>query len=394
MRFIKEKLNKDYFEISLYVIFTCIVIYLLSKVADNMPGIIDSTKSVFSWIALVLEPVIIGFVIAYLFFPLLGRIESLLRKISIFKKKKSVRGISVAILSLSVCFLIFFVVSMIISVVTNQFRTANADDLMKMLTTYANSIQNFYNELMEGIENLNINSDGIKGAIESVIKNIGNYILGLSSSVGNLVNNVKDILITCLFAIIFSIYFLLDSTRLYNYWGRIVKIVLPDRVYKYTKIAMEDADKVFSGYIRGQVLDAIIVGVVSSIALTIAGLQYSLVIGLLVGISNLVPYLGPVIGYTTTALVGIATGEIKIMIVSLIILLIIQTIDGNLLSPKLLSNSINIHPMLVIIAITVGAKLGGIMGMVVAVPISAIIKIWLERLIDLREKRKERKINR
>ena len=154
---------------------------------------------------------------------------------------------------------------------------------------------------------------------------------------------------------------------------------------------ISDADRVFSGYIRGQAFDAFMIGVVVSMVFSIIGIQYAIVIGLLIGLGNLIPYMGPIVGYTSIAIVGIATGDYKSMIIAAIALLIIQAIDGNLIYPKLLSSSVNIHPMIVIISLTVGASIGGLVGMIVAVPSGALAKVWFERLISLKEKRNEAK---
>ena len=134
-------------------------------------------------------------------------------------------------------------------------------------------------------------------------------------------------------------------------------------------------------------------GVVVSIVLSIIGIQYAIVIGLLIGIGSLIPYMGPIVGYASIVVVGIATGDYKSMIIAAIALLIIQTIDGNLIYPKLLSSSVNIHPMIVIISLTVGANVGGLLGMIVAVPSGALAKVWFERLINLKEKKNEAKEN-
>ena len=97
MNFYKDKVNKKYLEISMYVIFTCIVIFLLSRVTDQLPTLAKTAGKVVSWVGAILKPVIIGFVIAYLLFPMLEKIESLLQKIKPLKKKKSVRGLAVAL---------------------------------------------------------------------------------------------------------------------------------------------------------------------------------------------------------------------------------------------------------------------------------------------------------
>ena len=219
-------------------------------------------------------------------------------------------------------------------------------------------------------------------------------MLNLSSQLGNLANNLKDGLATAFFALIFSVYFLLDMPKLKDYWGKVFGIILPNKVKSTLDTLIKDADKVFSGYIRGQAIDAFMIGVVVSIVFSIIGIQYAIVIGLLIGLGNLIPYMGPIVGYSSIVIVGIATSDYKSMIIAAIALLIIQAIDGNLIYPKLLSTSVNIHPMIVIISLTVGASIGGLAGMIVAVPTGALIKVWFERLINIAEKRNVNKDNK
>ena len=394
MNFFKVKINKKYFEISMYVIFTCIVIFLLSRFTDQLPAIAKTTGSALKWVGAILKPVIIGFIIAYLLFPMLERLESLLQKIKPLKKKKSVRGLAVALQGVIILVGLFIVVSLLVSVITKQARAANSEDIIEGIKTYANSINELYRELIDRLDKLNINSAEIKSSVDTFTNNLGKYMLNLSSQLGNLAGNLKDGLATALFALIFSIYFLLDMPKLKKYWGRVLGIILPEKVKITLDTLIKDADKVFSGYIRGQAIDAFMVGVVVSIVFSIIGIQYAIVIGLLIGLGNLIPYMGPIVGYSSIVIVGIATSDYKSMVIAAIALLIIQAIDGNLIYPKLLSTSVNIHPMIVIISLTVGASIGGLVGMIVAVPTGALVKVWFERLINIAEKRNVNKENK
>ncbi len=394
MNFFKDKINKKYFEISMYVIFTCIVIFLLSRFTDQLPAIAKTTGSALKWVGAILKPVIIGFIIAYLLFPMLEKLESLLQKIKPLKKKKSVRGLAVALQGVIILVGLFIIVSLLVSVITKQARAANSEDIIEGIKTYANSINELYRELIDRLDKLNINSAEIKSSVDTFTNNLGKYMLNLSSQLGNLANNLKDGLATAFFALIFSIYFLLDMPKLKNYWGRVLEIILPEKVKATLDTLIKDADKVFSGYIRGQAIDAFMVGVVVSIVFSIIGIQYAIVIGLLIGLGNLIPYMGPIVGYSSIVIVGIATSDYKSMVIAAIALLIIQAIDGNLIYPKLLSTSVNIHPMIVIISLTVGASIGGLVGMIVAVPTGALVKVWFERLINIAEKRNVNKENK
>ena len=394
MNFFKDKINKKYFEISMYVIFTCIVIFLLSRFTDQLPVIAKTTGSALKWVGAILKPVIIGFIIAYLLFPMLERLESLLQKIKPLKKKKSVRGLAVALQGVIILVGLFIIVSLLVSVITKQARAANSEDIIEGIKTYANSINELYRELIDRLDKLNINSAEIKSSVDTFTNNLGKYMLNLSSQLGNLAGNLKDGLATALFALIFSIYFLLDMPKLKKYWGRVLGIILPEKVKTTLDTLIKDADKVFSGYIRGQAIDAFMVGVVVSVVFSIIGIQYAIVIGLLIGLGNLIPYMGPIVGYSSIVIVGIATSDYKSMVIAAIALLIIQAIDGNLIYPKLLSTSVNIHPMIVIISLTVGASIGGLVGMIVAVPTGALVKVWFERLVNIAEKRNVNKENK
>ena len=243
---------------------------------------------------------------------------------------------------------------------------------------------------MASLETLNINSVGIESGIDQVVKNLGNYLLELSKGIGGIVDSIKDGLITTVFAVIFGIYFLLDGPSLTKYWGRIFTIILPEKRRKMLSVLIEDADRVFSGYIRGQLTDAFLLAVVMSIALSLVGIQYALVIALLMGIGNLVPYLSSLLGYSSTIIVSFVTGDFKTMVIALVVIFIILTVDGNVINPKLLSQSVNIHPMVVIIALIIGGNIAGFVGMVVAVPFGALIKLWFERAMGMAEKQKKK----
>lgn len=387
---LKNKINKNYLEISLYVIFTCVVIFILSRMTDKIGMITTTALGILNWLKGILTPVIIGFIIAYLLLPMLEKIEALLKKVRFFQKWKSVRGLAVGIQSILIFAIIFVVISMLISVITKQAKAATIEGTIEAIKSIANSINVLYQDALSSLRNFNISSSGIETYIEDTVKNMGTYLLDMSKWIGGFLDNLKNILATALFSTIFAIYFLLDAPGLKAYWGRVFKTLFPNKAVKVFSTIIEDADRVFSGYIRGQFIDAIIMAVSISIALSIAGTSYALVIGLLTGLGALVPYMSGVMGYGSTIIVGIITGDMKMMFVALVIIFVIYTIDGNVINPKLLSQSINIHPMIVIISLIIGGKVGGFMGMLVAVPIGGLCKLWFNRLIKLKEEKQKK----
>jgi predicted PurR-regulated permease PerM len=142
---------------------------------------------------------------------------------------------------------------------------------------------------------------------------------------------------------------------------------------------------VFSGYFRGQATDAAIVGVLAGIALSIVGVPYAPVVGLLTGLGNLIPYVGGPVGYASIVVVCFADQLWGPMIAGIIAMSVVMFVDGNIINPRVLSNSVEVHPILVIIALIAGAAVGGIAGMLVAVPVAAWLKIQLDRWMDANE---------
>ena len=133
-------------------------------------------------------------------------------------------------------------------------------------------------------------------------------------------------------------------------------------------------------------MDALLVGVMVSIAMLIARIPYALVIGILTGVGNLVPYVGPVVGFGSLIIVSLAEGSIAKLIIGAAILAAVMFIDGNVINPKMLSSNVEVHPVLVIIALLAGGNIGGVVGMLVAVPVAALLKLQFEKYIERRRK--------
>lgn len=388
---LKDNLNRKYTQISIYVIITAIIIYCLSLIAKNAPVIWEMIWDKVSWIIRVTQPVILGFVFAYLLYPVVGFIERQYQKLKFFKRKKSWRGIAVFSTILLVLFAIIAVFSLLISSITDQLKLANMDDILELGIKYSKIFEDFYATARDKLLQLDIESV----ELEKYIREVGNYLIAgvqeFGSKMLGSVGNISGTITTFLFSLIITIYFLIDGNKIQEFLKRVARALLSDRVNKKMKEFLDDADSVFSGYIRGQLMDALVMMILISITLTLIGVDFAVVIGIFAGIGNLIPYCGPFVAYAGTILVCLVNGDFSKMIFAIIILFIIQTIDGNVIGPKLLSNSINIHPVLVTISLIFGSAIGGLMGMLLAVPIGAFLKVLFCKFIDKRIAVKEAK---
>lgn len=387
---LKNKMNKQYTQISIYVILTAIIIYCLSLVAKSAPTIFDSIMEKLSWFLKVIKPIILGFVFAYLVQPITNFFEEKFKKSKIFKKKQSACKLYAVITTLLILLLIITsLISLLVFSITDQFRLANFDDIIVIANGYMKIFEDFYSFISHKLNDLDIQSV----QLQQYVKNASTFILQILQNFANKavgsITNISSYLTTFLFSLVIGIYFLLDGKMICSYISKVSYALFSNKFNQWMKRFLKDADEAFSGYIRGQLTDALVMLVLISLSLSIIGIKFGLLIGVMAGIGNMIPYCGPFVAYAGTILVSIINGDYKKMIIAIIVLFIIQTIDGNIIGPKLLSRSIQIHPLLVIIFLIFGSAIGGLLGMLLAVPVGAFIKTLFVKFIDYRVQMKE-----
>jgi predicted PurR-regulated permease PerM len=230
----------------------------------------------------------------------------------------------------------------------------------------------------------NIESAGIEEYIKDAAMSLVNILSEGAQKAVKYISNISGFITNLVVTCVIIIYLLLDGRRVLSYISKVCKALLTEKQNKTLRTFVNDVDTVFSGYIRGQFTDAFVIMILIGIGLSIIGIEYAILIAILAGLGNLIPYVGPFIAYGGVILSSIIDGDMKTFIIAMIFLLIIQTIDGNVIGPKLLSNSIEVHPMLVVIFILFGSAIGGLMGMLFAVPVGALIKVIFVRFVDKR----------
>ena len=379
---LKFRPNRKYTQIAVYVIGTIIAIYLIITVGNNMPSIIKFLSHLKKYLSDVFTPLLVGFVIAYLLKPLVKKVEASVQKISFLEnRKKQSHQLSVAIVSLFVLLFFTLISGFIIKSIGNELSVAEFKSGGDFLRVIAKNINVFYDQFIKQLQALSISTTQIQGALKGFTNGLTSYTLGAITKISSFFTNL-------LFSIIFAVYFMLDGEQLWRYWSRSIKAFTSKKVDSIIHQLLIDIEGVFSGYVRGQVIDALLMFVMVSLVFGILHVKFAIVIGLLVGIGNLVPYVGPFLGYGSIAIVGFVTGDWKTAFYAFIALLIIQSVDGNIINPRLLSASIDIHPVLVIVSLIIGSMVGGFIGMLISVPVGALCKIWFERLVEYRTQNK------
>lgn len=388
----KDKMNKRYTLISIYVIITASIIYILSLISKNAMDIASWMLGALNWVMGVAKPIAIAFVLAYLLDPLVNFFEDLYGKIRIKNwRLKSFRTWAVLTTVLLFLAVIILAISILVYNVTKQIRLAKLDDIVNLAQNYVKNITDFYNSLIFKLEDMNIHSEEVNSYLRNTVTKIGDMLKNSGTSFVGSLSNISSYITTLLFALVISIYFMIDGKMIKNYIRKVGRAFFKNEWNTRISIFIKDADYVFSGYIRGQILDVLVMMLSLSVILSVIGVKYGLIIGLIAGLANLIPYLGPFVAYFATAISCLLYGEYKKLIIAIIALVIIQALDANLIAPKLLSQSIKIHPVLVIISLIFGSAIGGLFGMLFAVPVGALIKLLFARYVDnkLKEKQEE-----
>lgn len=353
-----SRLDQKYLKICVYAAVTVLLTGIAAILLKSTGPVWSKLAAIFS---AVLKPVIIGGIIWYLLLPVVNRFEKMFNR---DKKRGFARPVSVLITFVIIAAAIIAVLVMIVMSLYKNLGALNLNSITGIYAELEEEYQDFGKYLEQIMKSLNLSSGNVSSILKGVTSAVESFFSGL------------------LFGFIFAVYFLLDEKNsIISYWGRAFRLIFGERHRNDFILFMKDADHAFSGYIRGQMVDALIVGVLSSIALSIAGIPYAVLIGVCMGVGNLIPYFGPIIGYAATVIVCIPSGNMVKMLLGVAIIAVIMFIDGNIINPRLLSENVDVHPLLVVAALLGGGVLGGIAGMLVAVPTAALLKLQFDRYL-------------
>ena len=365
-----------------------ILIYkVIDQLADHAPEIFASIMAGLNWLLKVAKPIIFGFVMAYILKPLNDFFTDRYARVKFLRKRSRLLGVFTVLLL--IILVITAIASAIVYSVTHQLQFANLDETFKALTALTNSLTNFYESLLAKLNSLDIGSEQltnsvgkISGAVIGFVQNLANGVLGSFSDIAGYVTTV-------MFGLIIGIYFMVDGQHMTGYFSEVADAVFTERANARIRHFLNDVDEVFSGYIRGQLMDVAFMIVATSTAMMLTGISLAPIIGLLTGLANLVPYLGPFVGYASIILISIVEGKYQVMIASIIALLIIQTLDGNVIEAKFIGKSIKVHPLLVVIFLIFGNAIGGLWGMLLAVPVGAYFQKVFTNYVEKRKNAKK-----
>ncbi|MHB8062749.1 MAG: AI-2E family transporter [Ruminiclostridium sp.] len=314
----------------------------------------------------ILSPFFIAVVIAYIIYPLVIK----------FERKGIKRNVSIIIIYTFIGLVLIFFVIYIMPHVFN-----NAKGLFNTLPHITNKYQEIFNSFISKIKTSNWPPE-IKDLIFSEIDNGTNFIQTYASQAMKKFLTIVASSIVIIFDIVLSMiiayYFLKDIEGI----KRSALMLAPKRMRNDLINIGRELNGIVTHFIQGQLLTAVIVGLMETIGLLFVHVKYPFILGVLGGIANIIPYFGPILGAIPAVAIALLDSPTKALLTTLVFI-IIQQIDNAFISPKIIEGKLGLHPVTTIIAVLIGGEFFGIIGMLVAVPITAMLKVIFKRTIDL-----------
>ncbi|MFO7887588.1 MAG: AI-2E family transporter [Eubacteriales bacterium] len=323
----------------------------------------------------IIKPVLIAFAIAYV-------LDSVVKFLDI--RIKFSRNFSIFFTYLLIIGLITVLISFLVPIIIQNF----------------NSVFNFvvngnfdFNNVLENLKN-NSESQFLRNFFEYITDSTGEINSEISEQIMNglkyiseygagFVRNIGEGILAGFTSFIISIYMLIEKDDLLNKCKKFTKAYFEENRANKIINTFNKGNKIFKSYFNGKILDSFIVGIIVIILFWIFGVPYAALMGAILGFTNMIPYFGPFFGSVPVIIVSLFIDPPKALL-ALIIILVVQQIDGNFLDPKIVGKAIGVSPFWVITAVTVGAVAAGPLGMILGVPTVVLIKTILEE--DIEEK--------
>lgn len=380
-RFIK---NSQYFTICIYASIMVVVTAVIFKCIID----IDHTKAWFGQVLTVLSPFVFGALLAYMLNPMVHMFYRLLDHIARqakFKLKHSIHTVLAILITYVI--VIGFVVLTIVFIVPEIVK--NLMDFVNFVPTGYNALMDALRQLQERFPTLNVDaiSKPLSDAMPDIVSTLQNFAANLVPALYSISMSIAGWIVNLLITLIVSIYMLYDKRRIMRGSWKVIYAFLPQKYIPTCREILADCNQIFRNFVVGKFIDSLIIGILCFLIMTILRLPYTLLISIIVGVTNMIPYFGPFIGAVPGILILLFINPIQALAFAIMILCL-QQFDGLILGPKILGESTGMKPLWIIFAITVGGSLAGVVGMFLGVPVVAMISYLLDRYLTHRLKKK------
>ena len=363
---------RNHFKKWIYWFSLGVSLIIIYKILDSFSAIGNWFSNLFS----ILSPFIVGIIIAYILYIPSKKLERAFSKIKLKFISKKARGLSVFIVYLLLVIILFFAFKFIVPLLIESFQ-----DLVNNLQSYYVGIKNSIADLPE--DSFFKSDTAMKALNDLTTFKIEDYIsmdklTQYAQGVISFASGIFDIFV----AFIVSVYLLIERNEIVKFFKKFAESSFKKDTYKNITRYFKQSNEIFCNFLIGQLSDAIVVGIMTSIAMSIMHVKYAVMLGIFIGVLNMIPYFGAIIAVAISIFITLLTGGLTQAIEMAAVVIILQQVDANIINPKIVGDSVKISPLLVIFAVTVGGAYFGVMGMFIAVPVAAIIKLLINDLIE------------
>ena len=361
----------------IYFIILLALLILCIKYSDSILGFAG-----FLWS--LVTPLILGCVIAYILNILVTRIESLpcfSREDTLLGKVRrpiSILGSLAVIIAIGVLVILIVIPQLVqaIGVIAKEIPTVVSE-----ISVWLSSFDKDWPQLQKFLESLNVNWPQI---LQKAASYLTNGLSSVFSSTMYIVSTISSIAVTAVVALIFSIYILSGREKLFHQFQTLASTYLNEKFYKGMCVVLKTAHDTFTKFIVGQCTEAVILGTLCTIGMLFFRFPYATMIGTLIGATALLPVVGAYLGAAVGAFMIFTIDPLKAL-GFLIFIAILQQLEGNLIYPRVVGSSVGLPGIWVLAAVTVGGGLGGIIGMLLAVPVTATLYKLLQKDVQKRK---------
>ena len=344
----------------------------------------------------ILAPISYGMIIAFILDSLVMTITRLLARVPrggrplSTRLQKAHRAVGIVASEIVLIAVITFLVQSIVPQVIDSLRTlvSNFSYYAENLSKWAHAMADDYPVLQPYLENVEEQLGAIEGTIAEFLKN--DLLTTLTRVTGVVTSGLMEVgayVYNFLIGLIVSIYLLFSKQRIL---GQAKKLLFTMTKPAQANAVMQEARytvRVFKGFLVGKLLDSMIIGLLCFLGTMILGIPYALLISIVVGVTNIIPYFGPIIGAVPSAFLVLMLDPVKCLIF-VIFIIILQQLDGNVIGPKILGNTTGVSSLGVMLSILVGGGLFGITGMILCVPTYGVIYAIIKKTAESRLRKK------
>ena len=328
-------------------------------------------------------PFMVGAAFAFIMLPVMHRLEVFLQQHMLKHAKKGV----VRAISTVVCMLLLVAALVAFCLILLPQVVSSLRSLVKLAERFVNENENAINDFLIRNGLITVERGELNTIWDNLLSSASQYITVVLPNLLAVSSSVYHLLFHIFVGLIAACHFLIDKEAISNRFKKATYAIFHEDKAEELIFWTRRANNIFSGYITGKIVDSLIIGVICYIFMVVVGLEYSLLISVIIGVTNILPFFGPFIGAIPSILILLMANPTNALIFTVFIL-VLQQVDGNVIGPKILGDHVGITPLWTMVAIIIGSSLFGFVGILLSVPVFALFYAFFNFIVEMRLKRK------